>query len=130
MSRSEASILKELRLESVEKGKYIYVYRIHKGEFTIEKCLANVAVYIFDEDDSRATVNKAGRFDENGKLFDVYTIDRYSGAVYSRGGCDLVWFTKANKRKAKKALRDFYKERITYYEDMVNRTNEKLELVK
>lgn len=130
MSISEASILKELQLKTVEDGTRIYVYRMRKSGLVIEECLANVHPSVCDPDYFTVDNLRAGRFDENGKLSGVLTIARYSGDVYSHGGHDSVWFVKANKRKAKKALRAFYKERLNDCGDRIARINEKLDLLK
>lgn len=130
MSISEASILRELQLKTIEDGKRIHIYRMSKNGLVVEECLANVHPSVCDKDCFTVDNLTAGRFDKDGKLSGVLTIARYSGDVYSRGGHDSVWFVKADKRKAKKALRAFYKERMAAYADRIASINEKLNSLK
>lgn len=132
---SHNSTLKQLNLKNVEDGDYIYVYRIYKNEFTTEKCLARVTLPNPDDPTHKyADISKsrgyAGRFNKDNELCGYYSLGWYEGCVHSRGGCDSVWFTKADKRKAKKLLRKLYKERIAKTEAKLDRFNDILGLLK
>ncbi len=127
----QATVLKYLNLKSVEDGTYIYLYRIYKDEFSMEKCLSNTKdERLKDKADICAAFGRVGRFDENGELFDKYNVAFYEGEIYSRGGVISIWFSKPDKRKAKKVLRKFYKERIATTEAKLARYNKHLELLK
>lgn len=132
---SQNCALKKLNLKNAEDGDYIYVYRIYKNEFTAEKCLAKVTMPNPDDPTSKhADISKsrgyAGRFNEDNELCGCYSLEWYEGCVRSRGGCDSIWFTKADKRKAKKLLRKLYKERIAKAEANLIRLNDIFDLLK
>lgn len=108
------AILSSMRLDSIEEGTVIYIYRIYHGKFICEKGLANIK--------HRELQNYlCGRYDKEGNLSGSYKVYGMEGAVYSRGGNDTVWFLKPNKRKAKKVLRDLYVKRYEKYQSRANR---------
>lgn len=118
---SQNTVLNNLGIESVDEGMKIYVYRVYQGKFVSETGIASERGF------KRGIV---GRLDKDGKLCGTYIIGKEEGVAYSKGGLATVWYTKSNKRKAKKVLRDIYKKRIVELQKRLNGYNDILEVLK
>ena len=119
---SQNTILRDLGIESADEGTPIYIYRVYRNEFMSQKCITS--------EKGLRHRGIAGFFDDEGVLVGELRISNYEGELFSRSGVNTVWFTKASMRKAKKILRDHYKENLKEYETRVKTCKDILEVLK
>lgn len=131
MALSKSQILKKLNLENESDGEFIYLYRLHNGEFTIEKVLANLSGSHRDviSQNTARSFGKVGYY-RDGELTGLYTVDIYEGLLRTSGGTDSIWFVEPNKRKAKKILRQIVKKRVDDAEKRLEKYNKLLKELK
>lgn len=121
MSTAKA-ILDSMHVDSIDECTEVYLYRIYKDKFVEEKAFINL------KKDSQVKPAFAfnricGRIDDEGNLSKFSRIHALEGHVYSNGGTDSVWFLKASKRKAKKAIKEAYLKRIERAQKYLDRYN-------
>ena len=118
------AILDSMIADSIDECTEVYLYRIYKDKFVEEKALINMLREKF------AVNGVCGRFDNEGNLSKFSRIHEYEGYVYSNGGTDAVWFLKASKRKAKKAIKEAYIKRIERAQRYLDRYNKVMKELK
>lgn len=123
MSTAKA-ILDSMHVDSIDECTEVYLYRIYKDKFVEEKALINKRQAGFSLN------GICGRFDDEGNLSKFSRIHVREGQVYSNGGTDAVWFFKANKRKAKKAIKEAYIKRIERAQKYLDRYNKVMKELK
>ena len=125
MSTSKA-ILDSMHVNSIDECTEVYLYRIYKDKFVEEKALINKR-----QAGAGFAINGiCGRFDDEGNLSKFSRIHTCEGRVYSNGGTDTVWFLKASKRKAKKAIKETYIKRIERAQKYLDRYNKVMKELK
>lgn len=118
------AILDSMHADSINECTEVYLYRIYKDKFIEEKALINKRQV------GSALNGVCGRFDEEGNLSKFSRIHACEGQVYSNGGTDAVWFLKASKRKAKKAIKEAYLKRIERAQKYLDRYNKVMKELK
>lgn len=118
------AILDSMHADSIDECTEVYLYRIYKDKFVEEKAFIN------KRQSGSAFNGICGRFDEEGNFSKFSRIHACEGQVYSNGGTDAVWFLKASKRKAKKAIKEAYLKRIERAQKYLDRYNKVMKELK
>lgn len=111
-----------LCLDSIDDGKEVNLYRLHKSVFTHEKVVINYQ-------HGKALRGICFRIDKNGNP-STSRINEIEGEVYTNGANANVWFVNENEKEATNTLIDMYENRAKYFKERLAKYDEILSNLK